>query len=192
MQAPKVSAPDFIRAYQNSPLLGHTEESKPFNLLDTLKRTEESLFSFLHEVQIDTGVNLIWLYLLLLFNFIQLLHFPLSQSKVMPWVNEDLMRNVYVVLSPITFTASSIKDPGLAIVLFFVACAWTGLLAGLLAWGTFLWSSDALGGGYRPSWLPKILRVRIFLSPSSYYYFFFALTPSFYSLLHGTNIITLL
>jgi hypothetical protein len=120
---------------------------------------EDSCFAFLHEVQCDTNVNKFWLYLLMTFNFVQLLSFPLSPSPVMPWAVQGLMRSVYIILAPITFSPSTATSPTFSFILFCVFGAWAALLMLCIAWGVWLWSSDALGGGYRPMWLPRLVRI---------------------------------
>jgi hypothetical protein len=160
-----INSADFIRAHLHNQASGeHGSVAVSLSTTERLKMMEEALFSFLHDVQVDVNVNKVWLYIMMAFNFLQMLYFPLSQSPMMPWQGKSLMNSIYVILSPITFASSRPVDASYSLILFYVASAWTALLVALCSWGTLLWSSDALGGGYRPSWLPRVVRILLRLN----------------------------
>jgi hypothetical protein len=106
------------------------------------------------------NVSVLIFVILSIFDFLQLIVYPLAPAPTFPWDNTTVMAGFYYVLLPLTLQPGT-DYPTAGVFLYswpnlFIACAaYVVLVAGLLGWCIY-----AYGGlsSYRPRWRVNLLR----------------------------------
>ena len=134
-----------------------------------LAALKAACFATLRELAHNSSIAKPLLLLFWVFDFLQILTFPLSPSATMPWGSSPLMRNVHLFLLPIAQIPGT-DYPGVAdsspLSLFVAAVVLALVPLALFAWAVY---ANAGFSNYRPRWRINLLRFLIWFSLHAFY-----------------------